>query len=57
MCSDGSLSASHHSSDGFFTNEYDGSHADRLLSEGFRRRLQWKISDRWFIDNTLSFTL
>lgn len=50
-----SLSASHHSSDGFFTNVYDGSNADRILSEGIRTRLQWQPSDRLFIDNTLSF--
>lgn len=49
-----SVSASHHSSDGFFTNEYDGSHADKILSEGVRIRLQWNISERLFIDNTLS---
>ncbi|MCC8035434.1 MAG: TonB-dependent receptor [Rikenellaceae bacterium] len=50
-----SLAISHHSSDGFFTNEYDGSHADKILTEGVRGRLQWKLSDKLFVDNTLSF--
>ncbi|MCD7968960.1 MAG: TonB-dependent receptor [Alistipes sp.] len=50
-----SLAVGHHSSDGFFTNVYDGSHADKILSEGIRNRLQWKLSERLFIDNTLSF--
>ncbi|MCD8071746.1 MAG: TonB-dependent receptor, partial [Alistipes sp.] len=50
-----SLAMAHHSSDGFFTNEFDGSRADRILSEGVRSRLQWKLSENLFVDNTLSF--
>jgi outer membrane receptor protein involved in Fe transport len=48
-----SLSASHRSTDGFFTNEYDGSHADRSRTSALRFKLQARLSDRWTLANSL----
>ena len=49
-----SIALNHHSSDGFFTNEYNGSSADRIMTDGARLRLQWRLSERWTMDNVLS---
>ena len=52
-----SLAWGHHSSNGFYTNVYNHKKADRILSEGLRSRLQWRISDRWLMDNVLSLNV
>ena len=49
-----SVAFNHHQSDGFFTNGYDGSSADRVMTDGVRARLLWKLSERWTLDNILS---
>ena len=49
-----SLSLGHNQSDGFFTNVYDNSKSDKILSNGLRMRLQWNISEKWSFDNTFS---
>ena len=49
-----SVAFNHHQSEGFFTNEYNGSSADRIMTDGARVRLQWKLSRRWTLDNILS---
>ena len=49
-----SVALNHHSSGGFFTNEYNGSSADRIMTDGGRFRALWRLSGRWAIDNILS---
>ncbi|MDR0660768.1 MAG: TonB-dependent receptor [Prevotellaceae bacterium] len=41
-------------SDGFFTNQYNGENTDEVKSRGVRVRLDWKISDRWLLNYSLS---
>lgn len=48
-----SAAFNHMSSDGFFTNEYDGAPADRILSEGARLKAAFKLGRRWTMENTL----
>ncbi|MCD8186957.1 MAG: TonB-dependent receptor [Rikenellaceae bacterium] len=48
-----SLALSHRYSDGFFTNRYDGSSADRILSESGRLRTVYRIDPDWTMENTL----
>lgn len=49
-----SAAVNHHQSDGFFTNRYNDSKADRIQSDGLRLRLQWKLSGAWMADHTFS---
>lgn len=49
-----SLALNHHYSDGFFTNIYDGSAADRILSESGRFKIQLQLSERLTMENILS---
>ena len=49
-----SLALNHYSSDGFFTNIYDNTAADRILSESMRSKVQVKLSPQWMIENILS---
>lgn len=49
-----SVALNHLYSDGFFTNIYDGSSADRILSESGRVRLQFRLTDRLMMENILS---
>ncbi|GHT73138.1 TonB-dependent receptor [Bacteroidia bacterium] len=46
-----SLAVRHHQSSGFFVNEFDGNECDQMMSDGARLRLQWRLSERWSIDN------
>jgi outer membrane receptor protein involved in Fe transport len=46
-----SLAVRHHQSDGFFVNEFDGEKCDQIMTDGVRLRLQWRLSERWSIDN------
>ncbi|GHT09808.1 TonB-dependent receptor [Bacteroidia bacterium] len=46
-----SLALRHHQSDGFFVNEFDGAKTDKIMSDGARLRLQWRLSERWSVDN------
>jgi outer membrane receptor protein involved in Fe transport len=48
-----SLSASHRSTDGFFTNEYDGSHADRSRTSALRFKMRAILPRSWVIENSL----
>ncbi len=52
-----SLSASHRSTDGFFTNTHDGSRADRGRTSALRFKVQARLSDSWTLENTLSANL
>ena len=49
-----SVALNHYSSDGFFTNIYDGTPADRILSESVRSKLQVSLSPQWTLENVLS---
>ena len=49
-----SVAFGHNQSDGFFTNQYDGSKSDQIVSDAFRIKLQWKISDLWMMENAFS---
>ncbi len=49
-----SLSAQHRATDGFFTNIYNGSHADSGHSSALRFKVQARLADRWTMENTLS---
>ena len=49
-----SVSLNHRYSDGFFTNEYNGTAADRILSENGRIKVQARLSDRLTLENTLT---
>ncbi|KAA6332833.1 Pesticin receptor, partial [termite gut metagenome] len=46
-----SIALNHHYNDGFFTNEYDDSPADRILSESGRLKIQAKLSPQWIMEN------
>lgn len=52
-----SAALNHYYSDGFFTNIYDGSSADRILSESGRVKLQFRLSDKLMMENILSANL
>ncbi|MCD7972803.1 MAG: TonB-dependent receptor [Candidatus Azobacteroides sp.] len=41
--------------DGFFTNEYNGEKTDNMESFGRRFRLDWEISNKWFLNYTLDY--
>ena len=47
------IAFSHRYSDGFFTNSYDGTSADRILSEGGRIKIAYRLGNRWTMENTL----
>ncbi len=47
-----SIALNHMYSDGFFTNQYDGTSADRVLSEGGRLKLAYRFNNRWSMENT-----
>jgi Outer membrane receptor proteins, mostly Fe transport len=49
-----SIALNHYSSDGFFTNIYDGTAADKILSENARSKIQVKLSPQWTLENVLS---
>lgn len=40
--------------DGYFHNKFDGSMADSGRSRMARVKLQWRLNDRWSVDNSLS---
>jgi outer membrane receptor protein involved in Fe transport len=48
-----SVAASHRRGDGFFTNEHDGSDADRMRSSAVRARIQARLSGGWTLENSL----
>jgi len=48
-----SFSWNHRYSDGFFTNEYNGNSADRILSESGRIRVVYRLNPSWTLENTL----
>ena len=48
-----SLSASHRHTDGFFTNEYDGSDADRSGTTALRFKIQARLDGCWTLENSL----
>ena len=48
-----SIALNHRYSDGFFTNEYDGTSADRILSEGGRIKTVFRLDPRWTLEHTL----
>lgn len=49
-----SIALKHHYSDGFFTNTYDDSAADRILSESGRVKIYAALSDRLTMESILS---
>jgi outer membrane receptor protein involved in Fe transport len=46
-----SIGLNHFSSDGFYTNNYDGTSADRILSESGRTKIQVRLSPNWMLEN------
>jgi len=48
-----SVAASHRATEGFYTNTYDGTDADRQRSSAVRAKAQVRLSDRWMMDNAL----
>jgi outer membrane receptor protein involved in Fe transport len=52
-----SAALNHYQSDGFYTNQYDGNSCDRIVSDGFRFRLQKQLSGRWSLDNAFSMNV
>ncbi len=48
-----SVALNHMYSDGFFTNRYDGSSADRVLSESGRTKFVAILKGGWTLENTL----
>lgn len=52
-----SVAMGHNQSDGFYTNQYTNEKCDQILSDGFRFRLQGKLSEQWTIDNVFSMNL
>ena len=49
-----SIALNHYSSNGFFTNSYNETAADKILSESLRSKVQIKLSPQWTIENVLS---
>lgn len=49
-----SFALSHGYSDGFYTNAYNNSSADRMLGERGRFKIQARLSEKWMLENTLS---
>lgn len=49
-----SVALNQHYSDGYFTNEYDGSAADRISSQGGRIKVQAALALRWSMENVLT---
>jgi outer membrane cobalamin receptor len=49
-----SFSANYLHSDGFYTNLYTNNKVDNLNSYGFRNRLAYKITDKFYIENIFS---
>lgn len=47
-----SMALNHRESGGFFTNEYDGSSADRIRNSGGRFRILGRLSERWTLENS-----
>ncbi len=52
-----SLSASHRSTDGFYTNTFDGSDADRGRTSALRFKIQALLGGGWSLENSLSASL
>ena len=50
-----SLSLNYRHNDGFFTNDFLNQKVDMLDSYGMRNRLIWNVTDRFSIENILSF--
>ena len=48
-----SIAAHHRSTDGFFTNAYDGSNADNGRSSSLRFKLQGKFGKGWSVENSI----
>jgi outer membrane receptor protein involved in Fe transport len=48
-----SVWASHRRSDGFYTNVFDGSDADRSRSSALRFKVQARLNDAWTMENSL----
>jgi outer membrane receptor protein involved in Fe transport len=48
-----SVAASHRATDGFFTNSFDGSHADSGRSSALRFKLQGRLGRGWMVENSL----
>jgi outer membrane receptor protein involved in Fe transport len=49
-----SVALKHSSGDGFQTNSFDGSPADRFLNESGRVKIQLRLSPEWKMENSLS---
>ncbi len=47
-----SIALHHKYSDGFFTNRYDDTSADRILSEGGRLKIEYRFAPGWTMINT-----
>jgi outer membrane receptor protein involved in Fe transport len=52
-----SLSGSHRSTDGFYTNTFDGSDADSGRTSALRLKIQALLGGGWSLENTLSGSL
>ena len=52
-----SAAMGHNQSDGFYKNQYNNEDCDKIISDGFRFRLQWKLSEKWSLDNVFSTNL
>ena len=52
-----SLTGQYSSTDGFFTNEYNGKKCDNEQQYGGRFKLQWRPSRNFHIDNTFYFSV
>ncbi|MCE5330693.1 MAG: TonB-dependent receptor plug domain-containing protein [Bacteroidales bacterium] len=50
-----SLALNYRHNDGFFTNNFLNKQVDKLDSYGLRNRLIWNVTDRFSIENILSF--
>jgi outer membrane receptor protein involved in Fe transport len=48
-----SVALSHRYTDGFFTNRYDGSHADSGRSSAMRFKMQGRLAGGWTVENAL----
>lgn len=49
-----SIALKHCSGDGFYKNSFDGTLADRMLSESGRLKIQIRLSPEWKMENSLS---
>ncbi len=49
-----SLSAQYNSTEGEFTNRYNGKHCDWERQFGARMKLEWRSANGWYVNNTAS---